>query len=132
MPYEGPESWDVAHTLFYVASARSVSMLIEVLEDKNDDGLTRVFCAAALGNIGDHRAFGPPCKIVESREDEASVRVDAVQSLTTLGDPKAIPVIEELIRDDKLTESNRRSARLFLDELKEKGLQKDDEDTGPL
>ena len=85
----------------------------------------------ALGNIGDHRAFGPLCRIVRSPEEEIALRINSALGLATLGDPNAIPVIEELIRDDKLTESNRCSAGKFLEELKEKKLRAEAEDREP-
>jgi len=116
--YEEPESWDVAHALAWVGSSRSVPTLIAVLEDRNRYSPTRKFCANALGNIGDHRAFGPLCRIVKSREEETSLRMNSALGLATVGDPNAIPVIEELIQDDKLTESGRRNGRQFLEDLK--------------
>ena len=116
--YEEPESWDVAHALYWVGSSRSVPTLIAVLEDRSRHSHTRAFCAYALGNIGDHRAFAPLCRIVKSREEDTSLRIKSAHSLATLGDPNGIPVIEELIQDDKLTESNRRAGRQFLEDLK--------------
>jgi len=94
------ERWKIANALGEVGSAKSVPVLIRLLEDKSEAGKMhdmREFAIYALGQIGDARAVEPLCRIVSAADEVKRVRAAAIRALRDIGDPRAIPVVERVV-----------------------------------
>jgi len=94
------ERWKIANALGEVGSAKSVPVLIRLLEDKSEaDNLhdVRKYAIHALGELGDARAVVPLSRIVSDEGEAEHVRLIAIQALSNIGDRRAIPVVERVV-----------------------------------
>lgn len=117
-PTEMLDKADVVYALGFVGSSNSVPVLIEVLEDKKEFIWARVHAATALGSIGDPLAEEPLCRIVSCGEESDTLRINAIGGLWMIGDSNAVPVIENALKNQKFSDSYKKSALKMLEELK--------------
>ncbi|MDP2957486.1 MAG: HEAT repeat domain-containing protein [Longimicrobiales bacterium] len=90
-----------AGALVSVGDARAVEPLIEVLERRGEDYLTKLLSARALGRIKDPRAIDP---LIGFLDRQLENRLDAAfQALAEIGEPAVGPLIESLASENQAT-----------------------------
>lgn len=111
--------------LSYIGTFRSVPMLISVFEDEDLDDDVRMIVARTLGQIGDPRAVEPICKLIETIQINSTAmsskkrfKLNAIKTLTVIGNPKAIPCIEDVLKQSQFEQSERDYILTWLEELK--------------
>jgi HEAT repeat protein len=87
---------EAIRVLGVIGEARALNQLFQALTDPSPGVAQRA--AIALGRIGDPRAFHP--LLTATRHPSPDVRFAACNALAYLHSPDAIPVLEELARDD--------------------------------
>src|SRR5258705_10729735 len=92
----GADRYYAVHLLGHLKGARTVEILLPLLEDKD----INYHVAWALGEAGDVRAVGPLIAVL--RDSDALVRISAIQSLEKLGATEALPAIRTLLTDHGL------------------------------
>ena len=86
-----------AHLLGDLQDPRGIEVLVPLLNDADVDAIV----PWSLAEIGDRRAIAP--LIERLARDDPSARVLAISALETLHAREALPMLRELLRDDRRT-----------------------------
>lgn len=77
---------------------RALGALLEVLQNRDDDGQVRMSAAMALGSLGDRAAVEPLIEFVRvDMEKRTGIMAAGIGALGELKDPRAVPILLEAL-----------------------------------
>lgn len=116
--------YSILEAFRYVGTFRSVSLLIEVIEDSELGIIDRREAIGALSVIGDPTAVPALVRLLHEQDDtygssdQLMMKLHAFVALVDIGDPRAISVLEEWLKSVSLPSDERSNYEILLDRLR--------------
>jgi len=96
---EHPKDVNILELLVILGETQNIDELIEILEDKEQDSMSRYRTAFVLGNLGNKKAIEPLMNCL--LEDECSFRETVIESLGKLGEKSIVETVINLIEKEE-------------------------------
>jgi len=114
-----------------VGSEKSISFLIETIQNKSLDSFDRLQAVWSLGRMSNRGfnvfdAIEPLSQIALDPEEDNILRINSISSLGLIGNPNTIPVFQKALDDPNFSEFQKEKTILrFLNHLQEKNITSD-------
>ncbi len=91
---------EATHALGESHDLRALGPLLEVLQNRTEDGQVRMSAAMALGSLGDRAAAEPLIEFVKvDMEKRTGIIASGIGALGELKDPRAVPILLEALNN---------------------------------
>lgn len=103
----------ILEALGCVGSEKSITLLIETIQNKSLDSFDRQQAVWSIGRMAKRDfnmsvAVEPLCEIVSNSEETIDIRTNAIRTLSLIGDKKAIPIIEKVLESKEYPEFDKK------------------------
>ena len=95
--YSNKRKPEILLTLGKIKAVKAVPKLIEIIEDKEEDKIWRMYASDSLGKIGDKEAVAPLKKLFN--EDDALIRAYAATALSHFKLPEVTDILIQGLKD---------------------------------